>query len=152
MIENLERESQYFPFWVNFFLPLSENRGHIYRWNWFDLSPSYFDDKRHCFSDIYQHLTYCSYTDWHIDMQACRSDQRRKHFNLNFFFSWDPRIIETLEYRKFILGALSYDKILKTMKSFGHSSLATYDPKWFILEYDHRNFFDFRAFSPKRFI
>ena len=54
-----------------FFLSFSENRRHIYKRSWFDLSPNYFDDKCHCSCDIWRQLFACTHTDWHMDMQTC---------------------------------------------------------------------------------
>ena len=69
-----------------FFLPFSDNERHIYRPNWFDLGPSYFDDKCHCSCDIWQHLSSSAHVDWHMDIQTCLQIRGMNVLSLGYFY------------------------------------------------------------------
>ena len=85
--ERLEGESSHFPLFSLFFvLPFDENERHIYRPNWFDLGPSYFDDKCHCSYDIWQYLSSRAHVDWHMDIQTCLQIRGRNVLSLGYFY------------------------------------------------------------------
>lgn len=76
-----------------FILSFSENERHIYRRNWFDLNPNYFNDKCHCSCD----LSSSAYVDRHMNMQTCLRIKERSILSLVLFLlrHWDHKSLET---------------------------------------------------------
>lgn len=59
-----------FSHFCEFCLLLTENSGHIYRQNKFDLNYSCFDDKYHYFCNYWAHFSSSAYVKYHMDMQS----------------------------------------------------------------------------------